>query len=82
MLNWVFADGPPNVAQNYDNNDYQDFHAIVTKSTSEDVYWSEVEKEIYQSIRDGTLAKEAKALSKVNGYKQNLSGLFPVRFLH
>ncbi|CAM6097771.1 unnamed protein product [Calypogeia fissa] len=65
MLNWVFADGPPSNANVYDNNDYQDFHALVTKSAPEDVYWGEVEKEIYEGMRRETLAREAAAQRKI-----------------
>ncbi|KAJ7528847.1 hypothetical protein O6H91_15G022700 [Diphasiastrum complanatum] len=51
MLNWVFADGPPNSAKLYDNNNYQDFHGLVPRSMLEDLYWAIVEDEVYKNLR-------------------------------
>ncbi|KAL3627483.1 Soluble starch synthase 3, chloroplastic/amyloplastic [Castilleja foliolosa] len=51
VLDWVFADGPPQQAIVYDNNQRQDFHAIVSNSTPEELYWVEEEHQIYLKLR-------------------------------
>lgn len=66
MLNWVMADGPPNSAKVYDNNGSYDFHALVPKTVTEEVYWSEVEKQLYRRLREGTLSKEAAVVRKAS----------------
>ncbi|KAL8140334.1 hypothetical protein V2J09_006355 [Rumex salicifolius] len=52
MLDWVFADGPPQKAIVYDNNNYQDFHAIIPKSIPEKQYWAEEEERIFQGLQE------------------------------
>ncbi|KAL6573848.1 Soluble starch synthase 3, chloroplastic/amyloplastic [Orobanche hederae] len=51
VLDCVFADGPPQQALVYDNNQRQDFHAIVSISVSEELYWVEEEQQIYQRLQ-------------------------------
>ncbi|KAL1099746.1 hypothetical protein V6Z11_D05G181900 [Gossypium hirsutum] len=51
VLDWVFADGPPKVATIYDNNNYQDFHAVVPKSIPEEMYWVEEEHQIFRKLQ-------------------------------
>ncbi|XVF87732.1 hypothetical protein PTKIN_Ptkin18bG0144400 [Pterospermum kingtungense] len=51
VLDWVFADGPSKVATMYDNNNYQDFHAIVPKSIPEKLYWVEEEHQIFRKLQ-------------------------------
>ncbi|KAK6124494.1 hypothetical protein DH2020_041775 [Rehmannia glutinosa] len=50
VLDWVFADGPPQQAIIYDNNNLQDFHAIVPTSIPEELYWVEEEQQIYKRL--------------------------------
>jgi starch synthase len=47
VLDWVFADGPPGNARNFDNNGRQDFHAILPNIKTEVEYWMEEEQRIY-----------------------------------
>ncbi|KAK2974832.1 hypothetical protein RJ640_005616, partial [Escallonia rubra] len=51
VLDWVFADGPPQHAIVYDNNHRQDFHAIVPKCIPEELYWVEEEHKIYKKLQ-------------------------------
>ncbi|KAK8501951.1 hypothetical protein V6N13_023271 [Hibiscus sabdariffa] len=51
LLDWVFADGPPKAATIYDNNNCQDFHAIVPKGIPEELYWDEEEQQIVKKLR-------------------------------
>ncbi|KAI3456459.1 hypothetical protein Pfo_013122 [Paulownia fortunei] len=51
VLDWVFADGPPQQAIIFDNNRRQDFHAIVPKSIPEELYWVEEEQQIYKRLQ-------------------------------
>ncbi|TYI81887.1 hypothetical protein E1A91_D05G185100v1 [Gossypium mustelinum] len=51
VLDWVFADGPPKVATIYDNNNYQDFHAVVPKSIPEEMFWVEEEHQIFRKLQ-------------------------------
>ncbi|KAL3519462.1 hypothetical protein ACH5RR_017611 [Cinchona calisaya] len=52
VLDWVFADGPPEQARVYDNNGRRDFHAIVPRRAPEDRYWVEEEHHIYQNLQE------------------------------
>ncbi|KAL5578838.1 hypothetical protein UlMin_011280 [Ulmus minor] len=58
VLDWVFADGPPQNAVVYDNNRRQDFHAIVPKRISEELYWVEEEQQIYMKLQEERRLKE------------------------
>ncbi|KAJ4981622.1 hypothetical protein NE237_032459 [Protea cynaroides] len=58
ILDWVFADGPPKNAQMYDNNNFQDFHAIVPKCMPEELYWFEEEDRIYRKLQEERRLKE------------------------
>lgn len=58
VLDWVFADGPPQNASCYDNNNYEDFHAIVPKPLRDELYWVEEEHRIYQRLQDERRARE------------------------
>ncbi|XP_024543721.1 starch synthase 3, chloroplastic/amyloplastic-like [Selaginella moellendorffii] len=64
MLNWVFADGPPEKASTYDNNDYQDFHMAVPEPVAEELYWADVEEQVYSEIRKQRQEREEAARKK------------------
>ncbi|GJN39488.1 hypothetical protein PR202_gb28610 [Eleusine coracana subsp. coracana] len=51
VLDWVFADGPPGNARIFDNNDRQDFHAILPNNKTEVEYWMEEEQRIYTRLQ-------------------------------
>ncbi|GMI77510.1 hypothetical protein HRI_001420300 [Hibiscus trionum] len=60
LLDWVFADGPPKTATIYDNNNRQDFHAIVPKGIPEELYWDEEEQQIVRKLqKERKLREEA-----------------------
>uniref|UniRef100_A0A5B6ZHH5 starch synthase n=1 Tax=Davidia involucrata TaxID=16924 RepID=A0A5B6ZHH5_DAVIN len=58
VLDWVFADGPPQHAILYDNNHRQDFHAIVPKCIPEEQYWVEEEHQIYRKLQEERRLRE------------------------
>ncbi|KAL6197922.1 hypothetical protein ACLB2K_027714 [Fragaria x ananassa] len=58
VLDWVFADGPPQNATVYDNNHRHDFHAIVLKSIPEEQYWVEEEHQIYRKLQEERRLRE------------------------
>ncbi|KAL0012339.1 hypothetical protein SO802_007447 [Lithocarpus litseifolius] len=58
VLDWVFADGPPQKAIVYDNNHHQDFHAIVPKGIPEELYWVEEEHQIYRKLQEERRLRE------------------------
>lgn len=58
VLDWVFADGPPQNAAVYDNNHRLDFHAIVPLATPDAQYWVEEEQLIYQKLREERKLRE------------------------
>ncbi|KAF8410727.1 hypothetical protein HHK36_003264 [Tetracentron sinense] len=58
VLDWVFADGPPQSATLYDNNHRQDFHAIVPKCLPEELYWVEEQNQIYKKLQEERRLKE------------------------
>ncbi|KAM5588721.1 hypothetical protein ABKV19_006936 [Rosa sericea] len=58
VLDWVFADGPPQNATVYDNNHRHDFHAIVPKSIPEEQYWVEEEHQIYRKLQEERRLRE------------------------
>nr|CAB40374.1 Starch synthase isoform SS III [Vigna unguiculata] len=58
VLDWVFADGPPQNAVVYDNNRMQDFHAIVPMATPDAQYWVEEEQLIYRKLQEERKLKE------------------------
>ncbi|XP_062088414.1 starch synthase 3, chloroplastic/amyloplastic isoform X2 [Humulus lupulus] len=58
VLDWVFADGPPQKAKVYDNNHRKDFHAIVPNSISEELYWVEEEYQIYKKLQEERRLRE------------------------
>ncbi|XP_024018639.1 starch synthase 3, chloroplastic/amyloplastic [Morus notabilis] len=64
VLDWVFADGPPEKAIVYDNNRRQDFHAIVPKSISEELYWVEEEHQIYKKLQEERRLREEEKRAK------------------
>ncbi|BBN03016.1 starch synthase [Marchantia polymorpha subsp. ruderalis] len=64
MLNWVFADGPPETARLYDNNDYRDFHGVVTNTLAEDAYWGQFEEEVYEKLQKERQARREEAERK------------------
>ncbi|GJN09443.1 hypothetical protein PR202_ga27450 [Eleusine coracana subsp. coracana] len=51
VLDWVFADGTPGNARIFDNNDRQDFHAILPNNKTEVEYWMEEEQRIYTRLQ-------------------------------
>lgn len=58
VLDWVFADGPPEGAFLYDNNSHQDFHALVPLRTPEELYWSEEESLMFRKLQEERRLKE------------------------
>ncbi|OWM86336.1 hypothetical protein CDL15_Pgr010678 [Punica granatum] len=64
VLDWVFADGPPQNAGVYDNNRRQDFHAIVTVSMPEEMYWVEEEHQIYRRLQEERRKREEAVRAK------------------
>lgn len=64
VLDWVFADGPPQIATLYDNNHLQDFHAIVPKCIPEELYWVEEEHQIFKKLQEERRLKEEAVRTK------------------
>ncbi|PQQ03616.1 starch synthase 3 chloroplastic/amyloplastic isoform X2 [Prunus yedoensis var. nudiflora] len=64
VLDWVFADGPPQNAVLYDNNHRHDFHTIVPKSIPEELYWVEEEHQIYRKLQEERRLREEAIRSK------------------
>nr|CAB3488322.1 unnamed protein product [Digitaria exilis] len=58
VLDWVFADGPPGNATNYDNNGRQDFHAIIPNNIPEDMFWVEEEHKIFRRLQQERRERE------------------------
>ncbi|KAF8775061.1 hypothetical protein HU200_005113 [Digitaria exilis] len=58
MLDWVFADGPPGKARNYDNNGRKDFHAILPNNMTGEEYWVEEEQRIYTRLKQERRERE------------------------
>lgn len=65
-MDWVFADGPPQNAVVYDNNDRQDFHAIVPDSIPEELYWVEEEHQIFRKLQEERRLREEAVRAKVS----------------
>lgn len=65
VLDWVFADGPPQQAVIFDNNNFQDFHAVVPKSIPEELYWVEEEQRILRRLQTERRSREAAMRAKV-----------------
>ncbi|XP_078175725.1 starch synthase 3 isoform X1 [Carex rostrata] len=63
-LDWVFADGPPQEARNYDNNNFQDFHATVPNSISQEQLWVDEEHRIFKRLQQERKSKEEAAQRK------------------
>lgn len=66
VLDWVFADGPPGTARNFDNNDRQDFHAILPNNKTEIEYWMEEEERIYMRLQQERREREEAVKRKVS----------------
>ncbi|KAL8214719.1 hypothetical protein R6Q57_004168 [Mikania cordata] len=64
VLDWVFADGPPQRATLYDNNNRKDFHAIVPISIPQDLFWAEEESEIYKKLQAERRIREEEIRAK------------------
>ncbi|KAJ0946728.1 putative starch synthase [Helianthus annuus] len=64
VLDWVFADGPPQHATMYDNNNRKDFHAIVPISVPQDLFWAEEEHEIYKKLQTERRIREEEIRAK------------------
>nr|XP_043609167.1 soluble starch synthase 3, chloroplastic/amyloplastic [Erigeron canadensis] len=64
VLDWVFADGPPQHATMYDNNDRKDFHAIVPITIPQDLFWAEEEHEIYKTLQAERRIREEEIRAK------------------
>lgn len=76
VLDWVFADGPPNNATVYDNNKRQDFHAIVPKPISEELNWFEEEHRIFKKLQEERRLREEEKRAKVmHDFISNCMGL-------
>ncbi|KAK6149752.1 hypothetical protein DH2020_017277 [Rehmannia glutinosa] len=65
VLDWVFADGPPQQAIIYDNNNLQDFHAIVPTSIPEELYWVKEEQQTYKRLNTERRLREEAIRAKV-----------------
>jgi starch synthase len=65
ILDWVFADGPPQEARNYDNNNFKDFHAIVPNSISEEQLWVGEELRIFKRLQQERKSEEEATQRKV-----------------
>ncbi|QCD77133.1 starch synthase 3, chloroplastic/amyloplastic-like [Vigna unguiculata] len=65
VLDWVFADGPPQKAGVYDNNHKQDFHAIVPTVTPDEQYWVEEEQLLYRKFQDERRLRDEAIRAKV-----------------
>lgn len=66
VLDWVFADGPPGNARNYDNNGKQDFHAIVPNNILDDIFWVEEEDRIFRRLQQERREREDAERIKVS----------------
>lgn len=64
VLDWVFADGPPQRATLYDNNNRKDFHAIVPISSPQNLFWAEEEHEIYNKLQNERRRREEELRAK------------------
>ncbi|XP_020109213.1 starch synthase 3, chloroplastic/amyloplastic isoform X2 [Ananas comosus] len=64
VIDWVFADGPPQQAKVYDNNNREDFHATVPKCMSEELFWVEEEHRIFRKLQEERRLKEQAAREK------------------
>ncbi|TVU43141.1 hypothetical protein EJB05_09583, partial [Eragrostis curvula] len=58
VLDWVFADGPPGNARNFDNNGRQDFHAILPNIKTDEGYWMDEEQRIYTRLLQERIERE------------------------
>nr|ACC86846.1 starch synthase IIIa precursor [Sorghum bicolor] len=58
VLDWVFADGPPGNARNYDNNGGHDFHATLPNNMTVEEYWMEEEQRIYTRLQQERRERE------------------------
>ncbi|GAB2298877.1 Soluble starch synthase 3, chloroplastic/amyloplastic [Dionaea muscipula] len=58
VLDWVFANGPPQKATVYDNNKRQDFHAVVPKRIADELCWVEQEQLIYRKLQEERRLRE------------------------
>lgn len=65
VLDWVFADGPPQKAVVYDNNCKQDFHAIVPKAIPDEQFWFEEEQLLYRQFQEERRLREEAIRAKV-----------------
>ncbi|KAG5011257.1 hypothetical protein JHK87_019772 [Glycine soja] len=65
VLDWVFADGPPGNASSYDNNNVQDFHAIVTKVIPDEETWVWEERTIFRKLQEKRRLREEAMRAKV-----------------
>ena len=66
ILDWVFADGPPQSATVYDNNHRQDFHASVPNGIPGELYWVEEEHQIYRKLQVERRLREEAIRAKVS----------------
>lgn len=66
VLDWVFADGPPGNATNYDNNGGHDFHATLLNNLTEEEYWVEEEQRIYTRLQQERREREEAIKRKVS----------------
>ncbi|KAI5078701.1 hypothetical protein GOP47_0006372 [Adiantum capillus-veneris] len=64
VLDWVLADGPMEAATLYDNNGYQDFHALVPRGVPNDLHWQEVEDCIFNMLQEEREKREEATLKK------------------
>lgn len=67
VLDWVFANGPPQQASVYDNNNMQDFHTIVPKSVPKS--WVDEELRIFRRLQTERRLREEAKRAKVGFWK-------------
>lgn len=65
VLDWVFADGPPQSAIVYDNNQRQDFHAVVAKPIPEGLFSFEEEHQKHRKPQEERQLREEDIRAKV-----------------
>lgn len=89
VLDWVFADGPPGSARNYDNNGGHDFHATLPNNMTEEEYWMEEEQRIYTRLqqerreREEAIKKKAERNAKMKAeMKEKTMRMFLVSQKH
>eukprot|EP00271_Cylindrocystis_brebissonii_P019716 TRINITY_DN6165_c0_g1_i1.p2 TRINITY_DN6165_c0_g1~~TRINITY_DN6165_c0_g1_i1.p2 ORF type:complete len:1113 (-),score=272.03 TRINITY_DN6165_c0_g1_i1:5404-8742(-) len=61
MLNWVLADGPPNTAYTFDNNNMEDYAAVVGGPEAEAEHFAQMETKLLVELEEARVKAEAVA---------------------